>query len=429
MSYCPAARYCGKGLVMKRRQFLQTLAAGATLPLMYGQMLSASAAQPALQADAQPRLLVVFLRGGYDAASLLVPVNSTMYGETRPNIAIPRPGTAAGAALALTGDWGLHPALQDTIFPMFGRGQAAFIPFAGTDDLSRSHFETQDSMELGQPLQGRRDVNSGFLNRLAEVLNQNTHAVSAMAFTEQLPLIMQGRQQIANTALNSTGSTGLNDRQSKLIASMYQGQSLHTAVDEGFAVRDQVNRQLNQMQAEDKAAEMAAANRRAISTKGFGLEARRIGKLMQQYSLGFVDVGGWDTHVNQGATTGALANKFSELGTGLAAFSQEMGASWNNTVVVVISEFGRTFRENGNRGTDHGHGSVFWVLGGGLHGGKVPGEQIRLEQGNLFQGRDYPVLNEYRSVLGGLFSRMYGLSSAQTDKVFPGVKVKDMGLL
>ena len=400
---------------MKRRLFLRSLAATAALPLLHGQLLAAPATQS--------RLLVVFLRGGYDAASLLVPVSSSMYLETRPNIAITHPQ-------ALNSDWGLHPALDDSMFPLYTKGQAAFIPFAGTDDTSRSHFETQDSIELGQPLQGRRDLGSGFLNRLAGVLNKDRQAVSAMAFTDQLPLIMQGASPIPNTGLNSVTNPAVNARQSKLIASMYQGQPLAKKVDEGFAVRDQVKQQIDQMQAEDKTREMTAASRNAITTKGFGQEARRIGKLMQQqYALGFVDVGGWDTHVNQGAANGALATKFNQLGLGLTAFAEELGSAWNNTVVVVISEFGRTFRENGNRGTDHGHGTVFWVLGGAVHGGKIVGEQIRLEQNNLFQNRDYPVLNEYRSVLGGLFSRMYGLSPDQLNQVFSGVKDKDLGLL
>ena len=130
-----------------------------------------------------------------------------------------------------------------------------------------------------------------------------------------------------------------------------------------------------------------------------------------------------------GAATGYLAGRFDELGRGLAGFAQEMGSDWRNTVVVVVSEFGRTFRENGNRGTDHGHGSVYWVLGGGVKGGQVVGEQIRVEQPTLFQNRDYPVLNEYRALLGGLFARQYGLSAAQIETIFSGVKSRDLALL
>jgi uncharacterized protein (DUF1501 family) len=171
-------------------------------------------------------------------------------------------------------------------------------------------------------------------------------------------------------------------------------------------------------------------SRGAISAKGFELEARRIARLMQdRYTLGFVDIGGWDTHVGQGALTGYLASRLEELGRGLAGFAEESADQWRNTVVVVISEFGRTFRQNGNGGTDHGHGSVYWVLGGAVRGGRVAGEQVALTPATLFQNRDMPVLNEYRAMLGGLFGRMYGLDAARLDRVFAGVKPRDLGLL
>ena len=176
--------------------------------------------------------------------------------------------------------------------------------------------------------------------------------------------------------------------------------------------------------------EMPGANRNAISTKGFELEAQRIARLMKdKYNLGFVDVGGWDTHVGQGAASGYLAGRFEELGRGLAAYAEEMGNAWRNTVVVVVSEFGRTFSENGNRGTDHGHGSVFWLLGGGIRGKQVAGEQKAITQANLFQNRDMPVLNEYRAVLGGILQRTFGLTAAQLDTVFAGVQPVDLGLV
>jgi uncharacterized protein (DUF1501 family) len=147
-----------------------------------------------------------------------------------------------------------------------------------------------------------------------------------------------------------------------------------------------------------------------------------------RYNLGFVDIGGWDTHVDQGAAAGYLANRLAELGRGLAAFAQASGPTWQDTVVVVISEFGRTFRENGDRGTDHGHGSVYWVLGGGINGGRLVGGQVKVEPATLFQNRDYPVINEYRALLGGLFARLYGLRGDRLQKVFPGVKPRELGL-
>jgi uncharacterized protein (DUF1501 family) len=133
--------------------------------------------------------------------------------------------------------------------------------------------------------------------------------------------------------------------------------------------------------------------------------------------------------VNQGAATGYLADRIGELGRGLAGFATEIGPQWNNTVVVVISEFGRTFRENGNRGTDHGHGSVYWVLGGGIKGGRIAGEQVAIDQAHLFQNRDYPVLTDYRVLLGGLFQRMYGLDQNALQLVFASVQPKELGLI
>ncbi|MEG1052796.1 MAG: DUF1501 domain-containing protein, partial [Janthinobacterium sp.] len=257
---------------MDRRDLLKALAA-APLLSHAGSLLAA----PATDA----KLLFVFLRGGYDANNLLVPVGSDFYYASRPNIAIAKPGEENGA-LPLTADWALHPALRETIYPLFTGGEAAFIPFAGTTDLTRSHFETQDSIELGQELGGRRDFRSGFLNRLAQSLNGSKHAIS---FTDQLPLIFQGGVQVPNMALRSVGKAGIDARQSQLIAAMYKGTSLQQPVSAGFAVRADVTKELT--------GEMQAANRNAISTRGFELEAQRIARLMKdKYNLGFVDVGG-----------------------------------------------------------------------------------------------------------------------------------------
>jgi len=284
---------------MQRRHLLQSLA-GAGLSLSGGQLWAAGATQPCF--------LVVFLRGGYDAANLLVPVSSGFYYESRPTIAVARPGKEANTALPLTADWGLHPALRDSVYPLVQQGQAVFVPFAGTHDTTRSHFETQDGIELGQALEGSRNYRSGFLNRLAVTLN----GAGAMAFTDRLPLAMQGDMQIANTALRAVAKPAVDARQSSIISAMYQGTQLSGSVNQGFTVRDEVAREM--------AAEMDAASRNAMSAKGFELEARRIAKLMKgRYNLGFVDVGGWDTHVAQGGATGQLANRFEELGRGLAA--------------------------------------------------------------------------------------------------------------
>jgi uncharacterized protein (DUF1501 family) len=366
------------------------------------------------------RLLVVFLRGAYDAANVVVPVSSDFYYASRPTLAIAKPDVGnPNAALSLNSDWALHPALRDSIYPLWAKREIAFIPFAGSsDDLSRSHFETQDTIELGQAVGGSRDYRSGFMSRLAAELTR----VKPIAFTDQLPLTFRGQAQIPNIGLNAVGKPGIDDRQARLIKEMYARSDLASAVEEGFKVRDDVYRSISE--------EMNAANRGAVSPRGFELSARRIGRLMrEQYNLGFVDVGGWDTHVNQGAATGYLGDRLGELGRALAGFAEEIGPAWRDTVVVTISEFGRTFRENGDRGTDHGHGSVYWVMGGGINGGRIAGEQIKVEQATLFQNRDYPVLTDYRAMLAALFQHQFGLQPANIQRIFAGVHPAELGLV
>ncbi|HWW21981.1 MAG TPA: DUF1501 domain-containing protein, partial [Steroidobacteraceae bacterium] len=333
----------------------------------------------------------------------------------------PDPESGSGT-LALDDTWALSPALRDTIGALYQQRQVAFVPFAGTDDLTRSHFETQDSIELGQPLGGRHDFRSGFMARLSNSLLAGSTPPAPIAFTDALPLCFQGPAQIPNLSLKNVGKPPFDERQSRILAGMYAGHSLQSAVSNGLELRQEV--------AQAMADEMTAANRNAINSKGFELEAERMGRLMRDnYRIGFIDIGGWDTHVNEGAAQGALATNLAGLGRGLQAFAQSLGSEWNNTVVVVLSEFGRTFRENGNRGTDHGHGTVYWVLGGAIAGGRIAGEQQPLERVNLFQDRDYPVLNDYRALLAGLFRSMWSLTAAQLEPVFPQARSIDLKLL
>jgi uncharacterized protein (DUF1501 family) len=409
---------------MQRRHVLQ---AAAVLPFA-ARLSAAGAATPG-----SPRFLLVFLRGGYDAASLLVPLNSSFYREVRPNIAIPRAAEGQRGAIALDADWGLHPALENSVLPLLRQRQACFVPFAGTDDSTRSHFETQDGIELGRGAAGAdggRSFDSGFLNRLATLVQGAEGGRDTIAFTDQLPLVLRGELSVANLSLKSAPRPG-DERLRQALATMYREHPLGPRVEEAFAVREQAAREVAGGAGAPMAGEMVAANRNAINARGFESEARRIARLMRErYTLGFVDVGGWDTHVGQGAATGYLASRLEELGRGLAAFAEELGEpAWRNCVVVVLSEFGRTMRENGNRGTDHGHGSVHWVLGGSLATAGVAGEQQAIEARTLFQNRDLPVLNEYRALLGGLFVRQYGLTPTQLQTVFPGAQPRDLRLL
>ena len=405
---------------MQRRQFLQVVAsAGLAAPL------SRLWAMPAPTSN--PKFILVFLRGAYDAANLLVPYTNDFYCESRPHIAVPRPGNGADAAVALDANWALHPALKDSLMPLWQNKQLAFVPFAGTQDMSRSHFETQDHIELGQ---GSRthDFNDGFLNRL---IGQIGARAKPMAFTAQVPLSMRGNQRVPNAAITQVDQQAtLPLRQQEMLQHMWSVMPQGASVRDGFAARTEV---MHDLQSSDGNAEMTAASRGAINPHGFVAEAARVGGLMRDsFNVGFIDVGGWDTHVNEATTNGTqgqLAGKLGMLGDGLAALARAMGAAWRDTTVVVLSEFGRTFRENGNHGTDHGHGTVYWIMGGGVHGGRIAGEQVMLSPDTLNQNRDYPVLTDYRALLGGVFQRQWGLTATQLQTVFPGATPSDLHLL
>ncbi len=305
---------------MNRRELIKAFAASASLTVA-GRLWAA----PATDA----RLLVVFLRGAYDAANVIVPVGSEFYYASRPTLAVARPDAGnPNAALALDAGWGLHPSLRDSIYPLWAKREIAFVPFAGTsDDLSRSHFETQDTIELGQAVGGSRDYRSGFMQPAGERADAgeadllHRPAAADLPRPEPDPEYRHRQRQQAGRRRSASAA----DQE------MYGKGDLANSVSEGFRVRDDVYKSVSE--------EMMAANRGAVSPRGFELSARRIGRLMrEQFNLGFVDVGGWDTHVNQGAATGYLADRLGELGRGLAGFSEEIGPQmWRDTVVVVIS--------------------------------------------------------------------------------------------
>ncbi|HYG41388.1 MAG TPA: DUF1501 domain-containing protein [Bordetella sp.] len=397
---------------MQRRHLLK-LAASAPLSLLSTRLLAAP--------RDTPRLLVVFMRGAYDCNSLLVPVSSDFYYESRPTIAIAKPGDGAGSALPLTDGWGMHPGLKDTLLPLYKDRELAFIPFAGTSNLSRSHFDTQNGIELGRPDKPDNSYRSGFLNRLASVLAKDS--TKAVSFTSDVPQIWRGEYRVPNVDLGgSRRKSALGAKRTEAIEAMYRDTELNAAVREGIQLNAEAQRDLEE--------EMQRANGKAAPASLLERESARVGRFMaDRYNLGFIDVGGWDTHVAQGGAKGALAGKLAQLSRALVSYKTALGPAWRDTTVVVISEFGRTFRENGNKGTDHGHGTVYWVLGGTVQGGRLAGQQVEVSRDTLFQDRDYPVLNDYRAVFAGLFSRLYGLDGKRLEQVFPGAKPQDLKLV
>lgn len=423
---------------VNRRSFLQWAGLGAaTVPL--------SSRLWALPTPVPARLVVLMLRGAYDGISALVPYADDFYYDSRPGIAIARPPPASGSlravmadglalddsvasvdhAIRLDGRWGLHPRLLQPLGGLVNSGQLAFVPFAGTGFESRSHFDAQDWLESGQPSSvARPDLSVGFLNRLAAELAGRKGA--AVSFTNNLPVALRGPVEVANSpvyAAKPQGATMAQGFESQVLA-MYQGHAWQAMAEEGTGLRRALSEAMQQ--------EMQASSRGAQPAQGFALQAQRMGSYLRDHPkvvIAFMDVGGWDTHAAQGAANGVLSTRLQGLGQGLQNLAKGLGPSWQNTVVVVVSEFGRTFAENGSKGTDHGHGNVMWVAGGALTGKGVAGEQVDLTAKTLHQGRDLPVLNLHQEVMAGLLQRMYGLNARALGRVFPAATAKDLRLL
>lgn len=374
---------------------------------------------------AQQRFVLVMLRGAYDGLSAVWPYSDPFYFEARPRIAMAPAGASPESvgALRLDDRWALHPVLSDSAGDLFRAKQLAWVPFCGTSFVSRSHFQAQDWVECGKRPDQRPDVGDGFMNRLAQVLGGQ-----AISFTQTIPVALNGPAHVVNAAVSQAGQRMASDAYLDKVMGLYAGHALAPLLTEGLSLRralmtDVVMQEMQELQ---------ASGRTALSATGFALEAQRMARFMRQHaelSLAFMDVGGWDTHAGQGGAQGQLANRLAALGQGIELFAQELGGAWQNTVVVVMSEFGRTFHENGSGGTDHGHGNLMWIAGGAVAGGCVRGDQSPLVPGALHQGRDLPVLHDYRDVLAGLFQRMYGLRPAQLNQIFPGTRPNNLGAL
>ncbi|WP_332855985.1 DUF1501 domain-containing protein [Duganella sp. S19_KUP01_CR8] len=417
---------------MQRRDFLNTLAAGAGLVIPLGRHAwAATAATP--NADATGRkLIVVMLRGAVDGLNLVAPVADANYARLRPTIALAKPGDDNGA-LNLDGYFGLHPALAP-LLPLWEQKKLAFVHASGSPDATRSHFDAQDYMESATP--GVKSTADGWMNRLVATLPGATTPTRALSIGPVMPRILSGRAAAVNLANGAAGTkANVLDRPavSKAFDQLYadnarfgaayqQGQDAHKEVMDAAAGK-MVGGGMGGMGG-GMSAEMQAANGGAPLPNGFPDDAARLAALMRNdpnIQLAFVALGGWDTHASQGAARGQLANRLQPLGQGLAVLAQRLGPLFEQTTIVVMSEFGRTARENGNGGTDHGHGNVMWVLGGGVNGGKVLGDWRGVGDAELNEGRDLPVTTDFRTVLATIAERHLRLSDKQLVQVFPSL--------
>jgi uncharacterized protein (DUF1501 family) len=399
---------------MNRRDFMQVmaLAAGGLAPI--GRQAWAARSQPG--SSTQRKLVVILLRGAVDGLSVVAPYGDANYYQVRPTIALPRPGSENGL-LDLDGHFGLHPALA-ALQPWWQQGKLAFVHAAGSPDPTRSHFDAQDYMESGTP--GRKGTQDGWMNRLLTALPGPAVPTRAISVGPVMPRILAGRAAATNIASGAAATR----------ASLLDRPQIGSAFDRLYQGDGRLSNVYQQAQAAHKEvmssmdAEMQMANGGAPLPNGFPNDAARLATLMRNdpnVQMAFVALGGWDTHANQGSASGQLANHLAPLGQGLATLAQRLGPMFDDTTIVVMSEFGRTVRENGNRGTDHGHGNAMWVLGGPVAGGKVYGDWQGLGDAQLHEGRDLPVTTDFRVVLAQLAERHLWLPDRQLQQLFPGM--------
>ncbi len=395
---------------MRRREFLKTAAAfgAGALTLRAGLWTASAVAETANQA----RLIVVFLRGAVDGLNVVPPHGEAAYYQARPAIALAQP-----AVLDLDGHFGLHPALS-SLTPLWRERSLAFVQACGSPDPTRSHFDAQDYMESATP--GVKSTPDGWLNRLLAAIPGPHRPTDAINLGPVVPRILAGRIPVANLPMGRGAARPLPlDRPliEQNFARLYQGGDvLSRAFQEGYQARQKLLSELN-------ADMLAADNGAPHPDQAFAQSCDRLGRLMARdpsIKVAFAALGGWDTHVNQGASEGQLANHLRPLGEGLMSLVRALGPAYRHCAIVVMSEFGRTVRENGNGGTDHGHANVMWVAGGPIRGGKVYGAWPGLQEDNLYQRRDLAVTTDFRTVLSAIIRRHLRLGSSAARSILPG---------
>lgn len=376
---------------MNRRTFVKTsgiaLIGTALTPSVFARMAQASTTH------GRKILVTVFQRGAVDGLNMIVPYGDRAYSASRPSI-----GIARNDVLDLDGFFGAHPSLQ-SLMPFWTDRSLAIVHAAGSPDATRSHFDAQDFMESGTP--GVKSTRDGFL---ARALPGDARPLGAVAISATMPRILAGSNAIATTDLTRFANAPATD----LFASTYP-----------------------------EAFEAGKILRSMRGVAGTGYPRNPLGDALQQIAriiksevgleIAFADVGGWDTHAAQGGKEGQLANNLRGLADAIAAFAKDLGSRMLDVVLVTTSEFGRTVRENGNRGTDHGHATVMLTLGGRVKGGKVYGTWPGLDHAQLYEGRDLAVTTDFRDVFGEVLTRHLGVTSLT--QVFPKHAGRSVGLL
>jgi uncharacterized protein (DUF1501 family) len=367
-------------------------------------------------AESRKKILVaIFQRGAVDGLNMVVPFGEPRYYALRPSIAIPKPDGTPNSAVDLDGFFGLHPALAP-LKPIFDAKHLAIVDAVGSPDPTRSHFDAQDYMESGTP--GYKGATDGWLNRALPKESGPASPLRAVSLGDSLARTLRGHNDAV--AVRSLNDFQVHDaRGAATFESMYENSldtMLHGTGKETFNA-------VKIMQSIQKQ-KYVPANDAKYPNGGFGQSLQQIAQLIKAnvgVEVAFADIGGWDTHVNETGgqpTNGQLANNLAQFGQALAAFYQDLGDRMEDVTLVTMSEFGRTVKENGDRGTDHGHANVMFVLGGDVRGGKIYGDWPGLQEEQLYDGRDLALTTDFRDVLSELVARHLGNPNLKS--VFPG---------
>lgn len=376
------------------------------------------------QAPRKKILIAIFQRGAVDGLNMVIPHAEPAYYRLRPTIAIPRPDGTETAAIDLDGRFGLHPSLRG-LKRLWDEGQLAIVDAAGSPDPTRSHFDAQDYMESGTP--GRKATPDGWLNR-ALSREARPAPLRAVSLSPDIPRSLRGSSEVI--AVGNINDFQIGDPQAAAAFESMYGNSADGILNGTARETFEAVRIMQSIQKRPYSPDNGAK----YPNGRLGQSLRQIARLIKAdvgLEVAFAEAGGWDTHVNEtGAQphTGQLANLLRDFGDGLGAFALDMGDRMADVTLVTMSEFGRTVKENGDRGTDHGHANVMFALGGGVRGGRVHGEWPGLEREQLYEGRDLNVTTDFRTVLAELVAKDRG--SREITGVFPGFSgPRSLGLL
>jgi uncharacterized protein (DUF1501 family) len=409
---------------MNRRYFIKS---GSIALASFGVMASApSFLKRALAQtmNATPRrktLIAIFQRGAVDGLNVVVPFGEHNYYDLRPNIAIAKPDGGAEAAINLDGFFGLHPSLS-AFKPLWDSKRLAIVHASGSPDNTRSHFDAQDYMESATP--GIKSTQDGWLNRyLQSKVDSQKSLFRAVSMTQNMPRAMQGKAD--TLAISNLADFNIRAGQSSAAVqggfeAMYDDKfvkdALHGTGTETFEAINYL-KQVNP-------AQYKAENGATYPRTPFGNSLLQIAQLIKAgvgLEVAFADIGGWDTHVNEGNQQGQLSNLLRQFSQAIAALYTDLGPRMDDVVILTMSEFGRTVKENGNRGTDHGHANAMFVVGNTVRGGKVYADWPGLKNEQLYEGRDLAVTTDFRNVFGEIAQKHLGAMNMKT--VFPGYEV------